>query len=161
MESEPADQRSILEVAALLHDVGQSKNEKGHHKATYNLIRRLAPPLSWNEDKLRMAGVVARYHRGALPGVGQKTMAGLTPGQRQTVAQLAGILRLANAFDSDGNGHIERLEVHEQNGFLEIAAQGYSPRDRKAETIAAARHLLETVYHRPVMVKALRKQAEN
>jgi CHAD domain-containing protein len=155
-DSEPADQRSILQVAALLHDVGQSKNERGHHKATYNLIRRLAPPLSWNEDKLRMAGVVARYHRGALPGAGQKTMVGLTPGQRQTVSQLAGILRLANAFDSDGKGHIQRLEVRDQDGFLEIAAQGYSPRDRKAETIAAARHLLETVYHRPVMVKPLR-----
>jgi hypothetical protein len=83
---------------------------------------------------------------------------GLTPGQRQTVVRLAGILRLANAFDVGRDARIERLEVHEQNGFLEIAAQGYSPRDRKAEGIAAARHLLETVYRRPVMVKPLRKR---
>jgi CHAD domain-containing protein len=155
-ESEPIDQRSILQVAALLHDVGRSKNEKGHHKTTFSLIRRLTPPLSWSEERLRLAGLVARYHRGALPGVGQNALVGLTPGQRQTVVQLAGILRLANAFDSDGNGHIQRIEVREQNGFLEIAAQGYSPRDRKAETIAAARHLLETVYRRPVMVRPLR-----
>jgi len=155
-DSEPRDQRSILQVAAVLHDVGRSKNEKGHHKATYKLMRRLVPPLSWSEEKLRLAGIVARYHRGALPGVGQKTLVGLTPGQRQAVLRLAGILRLADAFDSDHNGHIQRLEVREQNGFLEIAAQGYSPRDRTAERIAAARHLLETVYHRPVMVKPQR-----
>ena len=68
---------------------------------------------------------------------------------------MAGILRLANAFDSQRDGRIQRLEVHTQNGFLEIAAQGYSPRDRTAESVAAARHLLETVYRRPVMVKAL------
>jgi len=161
-DSEPRDQRSILQVAALLHDVGRSKNEKGHHKAAYKLIGRLTPPLSWSEEKLRLAGIVARYHRGALPGVGQKTLVGLTPSQRQTVVRLAGILRLANAFDSERDGHIQRLEVHEQNGFLEIAAQGYSPRDRTAEGIAAARHLLETVYRRPVMVKPLRKhQTEN
>jgi CHAD domain-containing protein len=48
-DSGPEDRRSILQVAALLHDVGRSKNEKGHHKATYNLIRRLTPPLTWNE----------------------------------------------------------------------------------------------------------------
>src|SRR5271167_2342256 len=90
-----SDQRSILQVAALLHDVGRSKNEKGHHKATYKLIRRLIPPLSWSEEKLRLAGIVARYHRGALPGAGQETLAGLTPAHHQAILRLAGILRLA------------------------------------------------------------------
>ena len=155
-DSEPKDQRSILQVAALLHNVGRSKNEKGHHKTTYNLVRRLTPPLSWSEEKMRLAGVVARYHRGALPGAGQKTLLGLSASQRQSVLQLAGILRLANAFDSERDGRIQRLEVREQNGFLEIAAQGYSPRDRTAESVAAARHLLEVVYRRPVMVKPLK-----
>ena len=155
MDSEPPDQRAILQAAALLHDVGRSKKEKNHHKATYNLIRRLTPPLSWTEEKLRWVGIVARYHRGALPRVGQKTLMGLSESQRLSIIKLAGILRLANAFDSDRNGRIQRLEVHEQNAILEIAAQGYSPRDHMAEGIAAARHLLETVYRRPVIVKPL------
>jgi len=155
-DSEPADQRAILQVAALLHDVGRSKDEKGHHKSTYNLILRLAPPLGWSQEKMRWVGIVARYHRGALPGVGQKTLVGLNANQRHCLLQLAGILRLANAFDAERDGRIQRLEVHQQNGFLEIAAQGYSSRDRMAQNIAAARHLLETVYHRPVMVKLLR-----
>jgi exopolyphosphatase/guanosine-5'-triphosphate,3'-diphosphate pyrophosphatase len=153
---EPADQRAIVQVAALLHDVGRSKSEKGHHKATYKLIERLTPPLGWSREKMHWAGIVARYHQGALPRVGQKTLVGLTQAQRQSVQKLAGILRLANAFDADRNGRVQRLEVHEKNGFLEIAAQGYSPHDPGAESIAAARHLLEIVYHQPLMVKALR-----
>jgi exopolyphosphatase/guanosine-5'-triphosphate,3'-diphosphate pyrophosphatase len=154
-DSEPTDERAILQAAALLHDVGRSKKENNHHKATYNLVRRLTPPLSWTEERLRWVGIVARYHRGALPRVGQKTLMGLSESQRQSILKLAGILRLANAFDSEHDGRIQRLEVHEQNGILEIAAQGYSPRDRMAESIAAARHLLETVYRRPVIVKPL------
>jgi exopolyphosphatase/guanosine-5'-triphosphate,3'-diphosphate pyrophosphatase len=155
MVSEPIDQRAILQAAALLHDVGLSKKQRNHHKATYNLIRRLTPPLSWTKEKLRWVGIVSRYHRGALPRVAQKTLMGLSESQRLSILKLAGILRLANAFDSEHDGRIQRLEVHEQNGFLQIAAQGYSPRDHMAEGIAAARHLLETVYRRPVIVKPL------
>jgi CHAD domain-containing protein len=150
------DQRDILQVAALLHDVGRSRNEKGHHKLTYRLIRRLIPPLGWSEQDLQLAGVVARYHRGALPQARQKTLRGLSPSKRQTALRLAGILRLASAFDAERDSRIQRLEVHDQNGFLVIAAQGYSSRQRLAEKIASARHLFETVYRRPVMVKPLR-----
>jgi hypothetical protein len=63
---------------------------------------------------------------------------------------------LANAFDSERNSRIQRLEVHTQKGFLEIVAQGYSSRDDMAEDVAAARHLLETIYRQPVIVKPLR-----
>ena len=35
-------ERDILRVAAMLHDVGRSKREKGHHKATFRLVDRLA-----------------------------------------------------------------------------------------------------------------------
>ena len=154
--SQAAEERSILEAACLLHDVGRSKKEKAHHKTTYKLIERLTPPLSWSKEKMHLTAVIARYHRGALPRTGQKTLVGLTPDQKQTVLYLAGILRLTNAFDSQADGHVARLQVRQQNGFIEIAAQGYSPRDRTAENVAAARHLLETVYQQPIMIKALR-----
>jgi CHAD domain-containing protein/HD superfamily phosphodiesterase len=151
-----AQDRAVLQAAALLHDVGRSKDEKGHHKTSSRMIRRLAPPLGWREQDLHMAAIVARYHRGVLPRAEQKALRGLSPSQRQDISRLGGILRLANAFDTSRDGHIRRLEVESRNGFLTIAAQGYSPRDRTAEKIAAARHLLETVYHRPVMVKPMK-----
>ncbi len=154
-----AQERAILQVAALLHDVGRARNEAGHHKATYRMIRRLSPPLGWRTQDLLTAAVVARYHRGALPRAGQKPLRGFSLKQRQDVARLAAILRLANAFDASRDGHIRRLRViteHEGTKILLVMAQGYSPRDNQAEGIAAARHLLETVYRRPVMVKPMK-----
>jgi CHAD domain-containing protein len=147
--------RRILQVAALLHDVGRSSDERGHHKISYRLIRRLPPPLGWSEFDLRLAAIVARYHRGALPRTGQKSLRGLSVSQPQSVLRLAGILRLAHAFDLPRDGRVERLEVHERDGILLISAQGYSPRDSRAEAIAAARHLLESLGGCPVMVKPL------
>jgi exopolyphosphatase/guanosine-5'-triphosphate,3'-diphosphate pyrophosphatase len=149
------DERAALRLAALLHDVGRSKREKGHHKTTFRLVSNMTPPLSWTGRDLHLVGSVARYHRGALPHAGQKSLTGLTPAERKTVLRLAAILRLADAFDFMRDGRITGLEVREQEGIILIAAKGYSPRDRMAEQVAAARHLLELVYRRPVMVKAM------
>jgi CHAD domain-containing protein len=152
-DSNGSGQRAILEVAAWLHEVGRSKKEKNHHKASYRMIAGIKAPLGCPPGYLQEAGAVARYHRGLLPRSGQVPLIKLNWTQRKNAVHLAGILRLANAFDSGHDGRIGHLEVHSQNGFIEIAAQGYSARDRTAERIAAARHLLETIYRRPILVK--------
>ena len=148
--------REILRLAAMLHDVGRSKEGKGYHKASYRLLQRLKPPLGIEADVLHKASVVARYHRGALPRAGQKTLRNLNPSERNETLWLAGILRLANALDGDRTGRVTHIEVSEKNGFVQIGAQGYSPRDRSAEEIAAARHLLELACRCPVMIRTLR-----
>jgi len=71
---------------------------------------------------------------------------------------LAGILRLANALDTQHgyeNENPPRIEVSLQDRFVLVRAAGYSALDRSAEDIAAARHLLETVLRRPVLVRAM------
>jgi len=59
------------------------------------------------------------------------------------------------SHDSRQDGRIHKLELAQKNGTLIVAAQGYSSRDRTAETIAAGRHLLETTYRRPILIKPL------
>src|ERR1700733_349690 len=87
--SAATDDRSILEVASLMHDVGRSKKEKAHNKRPNKLIECLTPPLSWRKEKLHTVAIVARYHRGALPLAGQKMLEGLSPDQKQIVFRLA------------------------------------------------------------------------
>ena len=151
------EERDMLQLAALLHDVGLSRKGKSHHKTSQKLITRLSVPLGWTPEKLKIVAAVARYHRGALPRKGQKGLIGFSDQQRETAIRLAAVLRLANAFDAERDGRIERLACERRNGFLVIRAQAYNPRDRMAETIAGSRHLLELVYHRPVLVRPLRK----
>ena len=154
-----ARERTILQIAALLHNVGRSVDGKSHHKTSYRMIRRFSAPLGWRAQDSQTAGLIARYHRGALPRSGQKPLRGLSLKQRQDISRLAAILRLANSFDTFRDGRIKRVQVMNgkgRNKILLIAAQGYSSRDNQAEAIAAARHLLETVYRRPVMIKPMK-----
>ena len=153
---EARSERTILRLAALLHDVGRSRGEKGHHKAGSRMIEKLEPPLGWTRAALHLVAAVSRYHRGVLPQRGQKTFDALAASERQTATKLAAVLRLANAFDQDCSRRIDRLKVIEENGAVVIFAHGYNPWSRTAESIAAARHLLEIVCRRPIQVKALR-----
>ena len=174
------DPRAVLQAAALLHDVGKTKGAANHQKASYRMIRGLALPLGWSARELQLAAVVARYHRGALPRPRAKTMQMLELTDRAMATEAAGILRLANALDAQhgqsGNGRrgneigvrertassaraVVGLEVELQDRAVVVRVAGYSPLDRSAEGIAAARHLLETVLRRPVIVRALRSSA--
>src|SRR5208282_2948320 len=158
------DPRAVLQAAALMHDVGKVKGAENHQKNSYRMIRGLARPLGWSAREMELAAVVARYHRGALPRPQGKTMQLLELPDRRIAMELSGILRLANALDphhrhlgqENENEHTPRIEVSLQDRCVAVRVAGYSPLDGAAEGVAAARHLLETVLHRPVLVRALR-----
>jgi len=152
------DSRAVLHAAALLHDVGKAKGDKAHHKDSFKMVRNLTPPLGWNARELQLAAVVARYHRGALPRPRKKSVQLLELPDRRVVLQLAGVLRLANSLDTR-NGIQPHLKVGLEDKVVLVQAAGYSPLDRSAEEIAAARHLLELVLRRPVLVRRLRETA--
>ncbi len=152
--------RSSLLAAALLHDVGKVEGQKGHHKASFDLIRKNGNPLGWSEAEIRRAAIVARFHRGALPTRRHKALRDLLPSEQKASIQLAAVLRLANALDAAHDGQIRRIQIEggsiKRNESLIIAAEGYSPLGASAQTIAAERHLLETVLRRPVVIKAMK-----
>ena len=121
----PADgsgARSSLLMAALLHDVGKSKGNKGHNKASLELINAHSTPLGWNPQDMQRAAIVARFHSGALPTRSHKDLRDLLPDEQKTTIQLAAILRLANAFDASHDGHIRRLQI--ENGQSESSKIG-------------------------------------
>jgi len=154
--------RSSLLAAALLHDVGKSQGEKGHHKASFEMICAHGVTLGWKPADLQRAAIVALFHRGALPTRKHKSLRDLPPDEQKGTIQLAAILRLANALDVAHDGNIHRIRIENDqinpkgNEALIIAAEGYSPLGQSAQTIAAERHLLETVLRRPVVVKPMK-----
>ena len=104
---------------------------------------------------MELAAVVARYHRGALPRPRGKTLQRLELPDRRVAVQLAGVLRLANALDWR-NGSEPGLQVEVRDRTVLVHAAGYSPLQRSAEDVAAARHLLETVLRQAVLVRGIR-----
>jgi CHAD domain-containing protein len=105
--------RSSLWAAALLHDVGKSEGQKGHHKTSFDLIRDHGVPLGWSEAEMRRAAIVARFHCGALPTKRHNALRELLPDEQKVTIQLAAILRLANAMDAMHDGHIRCIQIED------------------------------------------------
>jgi CHAD domain-containing protein len=171
------DPRASLYAAALLHDVGKAKGNKGHHKESLALIKAHGTPLGWKGENMARAALVARFHAGALPTRGHKALRDLLSDEQKVVIQLSAILRLANALDVAHDGHVRRVKIENAgfsgsqrrtNGFLRkptelgknealvIAAEGYADGTPTAQSVAAERYLLETVLRRPVVVKTMK-----
>jgi exopolyphosphatase/guanosine-5'-triphosphate,3'-diphosphate pyrophosphatase len=148
----------ILEAAALMHDVGLVKRDKGHHKTSSRLIRRMPTPLGWATESLEIAATVARFHRGALPRPRHKALRAFDPEQRKLAVLLSGILRLAVALDVGRDARVHRLHLEDKDGSLVLWAQGYQPMTRAAEAVAGARYVLETVLRRPIVVRPWKLQ---
>lgn len=146
--------RQILQAAALMHDVGRSRTKLHSHKASARLIRKLAPPLGWTADEVRLTALVTRYHRGALPRETQKSFAALPLSKQRLVQFLGGLLRLACACDRQRDGQIRSLQVECQAPVLTIEADGYTEYTSMSEHLAAARHLLELACHRAIFISS-------
>jgi len=146
--------RRILEAAALLHDVGRARQKQGHQKESYRLIRKIVPPLGWTAQDLQAVAVVARYHCGALPHSGEKCLRQLPASRRFGTVRLAGVLRLANAFDLSHDERVRGLHVGKHDGSLSVRGEGYDETGPTAERLAAARYLLEINCHMPILVRS-------
>ena len=170
-----ADLRSSLTLAALLHDVGKSEGNRGHHKKSFELIKKHGTPQGWKEGDMSRAALVARFHSGSLPSRRHEAIRDYLPDEQRNVIQLSAILRLANALDAVHNGQIRSIKIQDssatsqptrtKNGFRRkvsspskneaviIAAEGYLEGTPIAQAAASERYLLEMVLRRPVIVR--------
>jgi exopolyphosphatase/pppGpp-phosphohydrolase len=147
--------RRILEAAAVMHDVGRSKNA-GHRKRGYRMIRKLKTPVGFGEEYLQSVAIVAHYHRGGLPPSNHPIFAGLPAQRRGELMPLAGVLRLANALDETHDQRISSIELKRRDGALTLYAQGMTHSiSAFGEQLARARYLLESCVKMPILIKPL------
>jgi exopolyphosphatase/guanosine-5'-triphosphate,3'-diphosphate pyrophosphatase len=147
--------RMLLEVAALLHDIGNYVNMRGHHKHTWYLLS-VSDIFGLSQDDMGIVANVARYHRRACPSKSHLPYMALDREARIDVNKLSAILRLANALDADHLQKVKdvRLLTEEGDWVLEVEGAGDLTMERLA-SIARADYLTE-VFGRKVTFRETR-----
>jgi exopolyphosphatase/guanosine-5'-triphosphate,3'-diphosphate pyrophosphatase len=106
---DPAD-RSYLETAARLQDVGYLINYDQHHKHSYHLILNSNLP-GFRPRELELVANIARYHRGAPPKQKHDNFRNLPPEDQERVRRYAAILRIAGGLDRSHSQQVSDVTV--------------------------------------------------
>jgi CHAD domain-containing protein len=158
-----AEQRRILEAAAILHEIGRDKTKnghnRGHQKRGYRMIGKLKPPVGWAGEDMVCVAALVRHHRGALPTADVSSFVGLSVKKRSELMPLLGMLRLANAFDEAHDRSVTGIRVERRNDSLLLLAEGLQSLSPTAEGVARARYLLESLCNCAIVVRPAAKRA--
>lgn len=99
----------LLEVAALLHDVGQVVNQRGHHKHSEYIIRWGRIP-GLDDVGREMVALMARCHRkDPVRAIQLINDAPLNKEQRVQVRRLTALLRVADGLDREHRSRVEQV----------------------------------------------------
>lgn len=105
----PDDKGVLLEVAALLHDVGEVVNPRGHHKHSEYMIRWARIP-GLDDTQRELVALMARTHRKDAARAKEVIAASNLPKElRAQLRRLSGILRIADGLDSDHRSRVEQV----------------------------------------------------
>ncbi|HEY6554695.1 MAG TPA: Ppx/GppA phosphatase family protein [Vicinamibacteria bacterium] len=144
-------ERSLLEYAALLHDIGHHISYPGHHKHTYYLIKN-AGLRGFDPLEIELLANVARYHRRGHPRRRHAEFGALPKPARQTVRVLAGLLRVADALDRSHRQTIRAVSVVERAGVLKIRGEATGDCELELWGVPRRTALLEEALELPVRI---------
>jgi exopolyphosphatase/guanosine-5'-triphosphate,3'-diphosphate pyrophosphatase len=127
-------ERSLLQVAALLHDIGVYVSLRAHHKHSQYLLAA-SQIFGLSNEETAIVSNIARYHRRGVPQKSHLPYVALDRPARLAVNKMAALLRVANALDAEHLQKVTTLRVHHQarGWILEIAGTG----DLTMECLAA------------------------
>lgn len=111
--------RELLEYAALLHDVGHHIDHANHHRHSYYLITN-GELFGFAREELEILGLVARYHRKAVPKASDAEFRRLSQRAKHTVRALSAVLRIADALDRTHYGVVRDVTVSRRGTRLTL-----------------------------------------
>jgi len=145
------ERRFWLTCAGLLHDIGWIEGRAAHHKTALRLILE-SPLLPWDERRRRVVGLVARYHRKALPRDRHEHFEALSGADRADVRKLAAILRIADALDSSHSRVVDDVACRVTARRLGVRCAAKRPADVECARAVEKGDLAAQVFDREVSV---------
>ncbi len=115
-----AEERVLLEAAALLHDIGAFVSAASHHKHSFYLIRS-SDLVGLSDPEREIVALAARYHRRSHPKRTHAEFQQRPREERERVSKVAAILRLADALDREHQTKVAGVSVKIGRKNLDLA----------------------------------------
>jgi exopolyphosphatase/guanosine-5'-triphosphate,3'-diphosphate pyrophosphatase len=147
-------ERELLELGALLHDIGEHVSVEGHDKHTAYLIqhgrlRGFAP------DEVAVLASLGRFHRRGNPKLSFEPFASLPPARRDRVCKLIALLRVADGLDRNHSGSVEGIGVKLEDERVQLLINASGDIDLELWGLRRKRELFERVFGVPLDVEVV------
>ena len=113
----------LLQVAAMVHDIGVFIGPRNHHKHSMYLIQN-SDFFGLNSRDITVVALIARYHRRSPPKPSHAEFMALNFEDRIRITKLSAILRIADALDATHSGRIDKISCEISGGDFLISAPG-------------------------------------
>ncbi|MFP4345718.1 MAG: YfcE family phosphodiesterase [Anaerolineales bacterium] len=144
--------RFRLQCAALLHEIGWKEGYNGHHKAALRLLLKTSS-LPLKRKERRLVGLVARYHRRALPRPDHKHFSKLSSKQQQKVRLVAALLRIADGLDYTRRSLVRHLSCSSEGGRVVITCTVQHIADAEQAKALEKAVLFEVAFNRSLDIR--------
>jgi len=144
------ESRTLLEVAALLHDIGHFVGVSNHHKHTFYLLHT-GSIVGLSPSQLRIVANVARYHRKSVPTLDHEPFRALSSRQRTLVTTLVAILRVADAIDRQHAACVQNVDLTLKRTRILLRLRGRGDMLLAKWALAKRSHLFEEVFGKLVL----------
>ena len=134
----PARDKVILELAALLHEIGIFVRPDGHHRHAWYLLNAM-PMLGISDDEQTLLALVVRCQRKKLPEMDDDLLATLSKKESDRWLKLVALLRLAIALNKERRTAVKQIHCRLNGKTIEISCKGEG--DLLLERWAALRQL--------------------
>jgi len=130
--SDPAE-RTILEAAGVLHDVGIMVEYRRHHKHSATIVRH-ADLAHWSDRDREVLAQACRYHRRSEPSERHEEFGALGATERGLVQRIAAVLRIADGLDRSHTRVVQEVRVRKgkQSLMLAVHASSHAHEERRA-----------------------------
>jgi exopolyphosphatase/guanosine-5'-triphosphate,3'-diphosphate pyrophosphatase len=145
--------RGILEIAALLHDIGSFINMQGRHKHSQYLIQ-YSDIFGIGKADLELIALIARYHRRAIPQPTHDTFSSMSRDRRVVVSKLAALLRIAKALDFSNARRINQFRCQISNNWVTISTSDVADVSIEALEVKNAGQLFEVIFGKRIELQA-------
>ncbi|MCL2001057.1 MAG: HD domain-containing protein [Planctomycetes bacterium] len=144
--------RLLLELTAVLHDIGKYVSDHQHHRHGSYLIK-WSDIVGLNERDRILVSQIAFFHRKETPSEEHPEYLALAPGDRIRVSKLAGILRLADVLDRGHQQDVKGLRVDLAPDKLLLHLQIEVDLGLILNTLPKKANLLEQVIGLPIVLR--------
>lgn len=101
------NERILLRIAAVLHDIGKFISLDMHYDHSYELIRALSI-FGLSKEQMELIANISKYHTMEVPKKMDPNFMQLSEKDRVLVAKLVAILRIADALD---RSHMQKINI--------------------------------------------------